>query len=88
MKQLVPPDQVDDTVDGIAAMIDGFFWENATDCSAEDLMRARRICWNYAVLLDSLAARHALSQRNPVAAAPRACSRAPASAACGKQRVT
>lgn len=51
VKQLVPPDQVNDTVDGIAAMIDGFFWENATDCSAEDLKRARRICWNYAVLL-------------------------------------
>lgn len=51
VKRLVPPDQVDDTVDGIAAMIDGFFWENATDCSAEDLKRARRICWNYAVLL-------------------------------------
>ncbi|HKP23829.1 MAG TPA: transcriptional regulator BetI [Dongiaceae bacterium] len=51
VKQLVPPDQVDDAVDGIAAMIDGFFWENATDCSAEDLRRARRICWNYAVLL-------------------------------------
>jgi TetR/AcrR family transcriptional regulator, transcriptional repressor of bet genes len=51
VKQLVPPDQVDDTVDGIAAMIDGFFWENATDCSAEDLKRARRICWNYACLL-------------------------------------
>lgn len=51
VKQLVPPDQVEDTVDGIAAMIDGFFWENATDCSAEDLMRARRICWNYATLL-------------------------------------
>ena len=51
VKQLVPPDQVDDTVDGIAAMIDGFFWENATDCAPEDLKRARRICWNYAVLL-------------------------------------
>ena len=51
VKQLVPPDQVDDTVDGIAAMIDGFFWENATDCTPEDLKRARRICWNYAVLL-------------------------------------
>lgn len=51
VKQLVPPDQVDDTVDGIAALIDGFFWENATDCSPEDLKRARRICWNYAVLL-------------------------------------
>ena len=51
VKQLVPPDQVGDTVDGIAAMIDGFFWENATDCTSEDLKRARRICWNYAVLL-------------------------------------
>jgi TetR/AcrR family transcriptional repressor of bet genes len=51
VKQLVPQDQVDDTVDGIAAMIDGFFWENATDCTSEDLKRARRICWNYAVLL-------------------------------------
>ena len=51
VKQLVPPDQVDDTVDGIAAMIDGFFWENATDCSAEDLTRARRISWNYVVML-------------------------------------
>jgi TetR/AcrR family transcriptional repressor of bet genes len=51
VKQLVPPDQVDDIVDGIAALIDGFFWENATDCSPEDLIRARRICWNYACLL-------------------------------------
>jgi TetR/AcrR family transcriptional regulator, transcriptional repressor of bet genes len=51
VKQLVPPGQVDDTVDGIAALIDGFFWENATDCTPEDLKRARRICWNYAVLL-------------------------------------
>jgi TetR/AcrR family transcriptional repressor of bet genes len=51
VKQLVPPDQVNDTVDGIAAMIDGFFWENATDCSPEDINRARRICWNYACLL-------------------------------------
>jgi TetR/AcrR family transcriptional regulator, transcriptional repressor of bet genes len=51
VKQLVPPDEVDDIVDGIAALIDGFFWENATDCTAEDLMRARRICWNYCVLL-------------------------------------
>lgn len=51
VKRLVPADQVDDTVDGIAALIDGFFWENATDCSPEDLIRARRICWNYACLL-------------------------------------
>ena len=51
VKQLVPPDQVDDTVDGIAALIDGFFWENATACSPGDLVRARRICWNYACLL-------------------------------------
>ncbi|MFZ5676934.1 MAG: transcriptional regulator BetI [Pseudomonadota bacterium] len=51
VKRLVPVDQVDDTVDGIAALIDGFFWENATDCSPEDLIRARRICWNYACLL-------------------------------------
>lgn len=51
VKQLVPADQVEDTVDGIAALIDGFFWENATDCSPEDLIRARRICWNYACLL-------------------------------------
>ena len=51
VKQLVPPDHVDDTVDGIAALIDGFFWENATDCSPDDINRARRICWNYACLL-------------------------------------
>lgn len=51
VKRLVPADQVDDTVDGIAALIDGFFWENATDCSPEDLVRARRISWNYACLL-------------------------------------
>ncbi len=51
VKRLVPADQVDDTVDGIAALIDGFFWENATDCAPEDLIRARRICWNYACLL-------------------------------------
>lgn len=51
VKQLAPAPEVDDIVDGIAALIDGFFWENATDCTAEDLLRARRICWNYAVLL-------------------------------------
>jgi TetR/AcrR family transcriptional regulator, transcriptional repressor of bet genes len=51
VKQLVKPDDVDDTVDGIAALIDGFFWENAVSCTEDDLIRARRICWNYATLL-------------------------------------
>lgn len=51
VKQLVPPRDVADTVDGIAALIDGFFWENAADFSEADVVGARRICWNYVCLL-------------------------------------
>lgn len=51
VKGLVPADEVDDVVDGIAAIIDGFFWQMAIDGAEGDLIRARRICWNYARLL-------------------------------------
>lgn len=49
-QRLVPADQVDDIVDGIAALIDGFFWQNAGEYEEEDLERARRICWRYVCL--------------------------------------
>lgn len=51
VKQLVPREEVDDAVDGIAAMIDGFFWQIAGDYAEEDFERARRICWRYVCLL-------------------------------------
>ncbi|MBN9072006.1 MAG: transcriptional regulator BetI [Rhizobiales bacterium] len=51
VKQLVPAQEVDDVVDGIAAMIDGFFWQIAGDYAEEDFERARRICWRYVCLL-------------------------------------
>ncbi|RAZ88811.1 transcriptional regulator BetI [Mesorhizobium hawassense] len=51
VKQLVPTDQVDDTVDGIAALIDGFFWQSVGEYEDEDLERAHRICWRYICLL-------------------------------------
>lgn len=51
VKQLVPANEVDDIVDGIAALIDGFFWQNAGEYVEEDLERARRICWRYICLL-------------------------------------
>ncbi|CDX19825.1 putative DNA-binding transcriptional repressor [Mesorhizobium sp. SOD10] len=50
VRRLVPADQVDDIVDGIAALIDGFFWQNAGEYEEEDLERARRICWRYVCL--------------------------------------
>ena len=37
VKQLVPADQVDDTVNGIVALIDGFFWQIARDYEEGDL---------------------------------------------------
>lgn len=48
VRLLVPAAEVDDVVDGIAAMIDGFFWQNTIDPDPDDLVRARRICWAYA----------------------------------------
>ena len=51
VKQLVPPEDVDDTVDGIAAMIDGFFWQMASWFDEDDHERARRICWRYVCLV-------------------------------------
>jgi TetR/AcrR family transcriptional repressor of bet genes len=51
VKQLVPRTEVDDVVDGIAAMVDGFFWQMAGDFDEGDFPRARRICWNYVCLL-------------------------------------
>jgi TetR/AcrR family transcriptional repressor of bet genes len=51
VRQLVPPGEVDDIVDGIAALIDGFFWQIAGEYDEEDFQRARRICWRYVCLL-------------------------------------
>lgn len=51
VKQLVPASQVDDTVNGIVALIDGFFWQIARDYEEGDLENARRICWRYVCLL-------------------------------------
>lgn len=51
VRQLVPADQVNDTVHGIAALIDGFFWQIAGDYEEADLERSRRICWRYVCLL-------------------------------------
>lgn len=50
VRQLVPADQVADIVDGIAALIDGFFWQSAGEYEEEDTERARRICWRYVCL--------------------------------------
>jgi TetR/AcrR family transcriptional regulator, transcriptional repressor of bet genes len=51
VRQLVPADDVEDVTDGIAALIDGFFWQIAGEYAEEDFERARRICWRYVVLL-------------------------------------
>jgi TetR/AcrR family transcriptional repressor of bet genes len=51
VKQLVTAEEVEDIVDGIAALIDGFFWQIAGEYEEEDFERARRICWRYVRLL-------------------------------------
>ena len=51
VRGLVPKSEVDDVADGIAAMIDGFFWQIAADYDETDFERARRICWRYIELL-------------------------------------
>lgn len=51
VKDLVPKSEIDDVADGIAAMIDGFFWQIAADYDEDDFERARRICWNYVCLM-------------------------------------
>jgi TetR/AcrR family transcriptional repressor of bet genes len=51
VRQLVPAGEVDDIVDGIAALIDGFFWQIAGEYDEEDFQRAQRICWRYVCLL-------------------------------------
>lgn len=51
VKDLVPKSEIDDVADGIAAMIDGFFWQIAADYDEDDFERARRICWNYVCLV-------------------------------------
>ena len=47
VKELVAKSEIDDVADGIAAIIDGFFWQIAADYDEDDFERARRICWNY-----------------------------------------
>jgi TetR/AcrR family transcriptional repressor of bet genes len=56
VRQLLPADEVDDAVDGIAALIDGFFWQIAGEFEEDDFERARRICWRYVCLLVPAAA--------------------------------
>jgi TetR/AcrR family transcriptional repressor of bet genes len=51
VRQLVPAADVDDVTDGIAALIDGFFWEIAGEYAEEDFERARRICWRFVTAL-------------------------------------
>lgn len=51
VKDLVPKSEIDDVADGIAAIIDGFFWQIAADYDEDDFERARRICWNYVCLV-------------------------------------
>jgi TetR/AcrR family transcriptional repressor of bet genes len=51
VRGLVPKSEIDDVADGIAAMIDGFFWQIAADYDEEDFKRARRICWTYVCLV-------------------------------------
>lgn len=51
VKELVPKSEIDDVADGIAAMIDGFFWQIAADYDEDDFERARRICWRYVCLV-------------------------------------
>jgi TetR/AcrR family transcriptional repressor of bet genes len=56
VKNLVPKSEIDDVADGIAAMIDGFFWQIAADYDEDDFERARRICWNYVCFMIPAAA--------------------------------
>jgi TetR/AcrR family transcriptional repressor of bet genes len=58
VRQLVPVEDVDDVTDGIAALIDGFFWQIAGDYAEEDFDRARRICWRFVTLLIPAMAPH------------------------------
>jgi TetR/AcrR family transcriptional repressor of bet genes len=51
VRQLVSTEDVDDVTDGIAALIDGFFWQITGEYDEEDFERARRICWRVVVLL-------------------------------------
>lgn len=51
IRPLVPAGDVEDASDGIAALIDGFFWEIAGDYAEDDFERARRICWRFITLL-------------------------------------
>lgn len=56
VKDLVPKSEIDDVADGIAAVIDGFFWQIAADYDEGDFERARRICWRHVGLLIPAAA--------------------------------
>jgi TetR/AcrR family transcriptional repressor of bet genes len=47
VRRLVPEPQVQDAVDGLSALIDGFSWRFAVDRQNADFERARRICWDY-----------------------------------------
>jgi TetR/AcrR family transcriptional repressor of bet genes len=51
VRQLVSVEDVDDVTDGIAALIDGFFWQITGEYDEEDFERARRICWRVVALL-------------------------------------
>jgi TetR/AcrR family transcriptional repressor of bet genes len=51
VRGIVPPGDIDDLSDGIAALIDGFFWQIAGDYAEDDFDRARRICWRFVTSL-------------------------------------
>jgi TetR/AcrR family transcriptional repressor of bet genes len=51
VRPLVPAEDVEDIADGIAALIDGFFWQITGEYDEDDFDRARRICWRVVTLL-------------------------------------
>jgi TetR/AcrR family transcriptional repressor of bet genes len=51
VRQLVPAEDVEDVTDGIAALIDGFFWQITGEYDEDDFDHARRICWRVVALL-------------------------------------
>lgn len=47
-RQAVPADQIDDAVDGLVALIDGFSWRFLMDPAHIKFDLARRVCWDSA----------------------------------------
>lgn len=47
-RQAVPADQIDDAVDGLVALIDGFSWRFLMNPAHIEFDLARRVCWDFA----------------------------------------